>query len=120
MVEVPDDVHVAAGRRMAREQPMLHFLYREIDALNAPRTREDLGALLRAAGAPTCDEASGVRAPVLFIVGEEDPLIPPPVIEAAARCFPDARVERVPEAGHSVYFERPDAFNALVERFVAS
>jgi pimeloyl-ACP methyl ester carboxylesterase len=42
------------------------------------------------------------------------------VLEAAARCFPDASVERVPAAGHSVYFERPDGFNAIVERFLAA
>jgi pimeloyl-ACP methyl ester carboxylesterase len=57
--------------------------------------------------------------PVLFIVGEEDPLIPPAVIKLAAACFPNARVERVPNAGHSVYFERPTTFNALVGRFLA-
>ena len=31
---------------------------------------------------------------------------------------PGARLEIVPDTGHSVYFERPEAFNALVEGFV--
>ena len=31
-----------------------------------------------------------------------------------------ARLARVPEAGHSVYWERPDAFNRLVDEFLAA
>ena len=116
---VPDFIHVAAGARMHREQPELHFLYTEIDALNEPRTREEIGAILRAAGSPTAEDVAGLAVPVLFIAGEEDPLIPPPVLEAAAAHFRDARVVRVPEAGHSVYFERAEKFNGIVDNFLS-
>jgi pimeloyl-ACP methyl ester carboxylesterase len=34
--------------------------------------------------------------------------------------MPDARVEQVAAAGHSVYFERADVFNRLVEEFLAA
>jgi pimeloyl-ACP methyl ester carboxylesterase len=40
------------------------------------------------------------------------------VVEAAAQCVPGARFELVPKAGHSVYFERPEVFNSLVEGFL--
>ncbi|MEX2246562.1 MAG: alpha/beta hydrolase [Dehalococcoidia bacterium] len=115
----PEGVHVAAGARMAREQPPLCFLYAEIDALNPPRPREELLALLASAGSPTPEEVAGLERPVLFIAGEEDPVIPAPVVEAAATHFRDARVIRVPAAGHSVYFERPTAFNRIVEDFLS-
>jgi pimeloyl-ACP methyl ester carboxylesterase len=116
----PSGAHVAAGARMAREQPALSFLYSEIDALNPPRTREELGRLLASAGSPSQDEVAALHIRVLFVVGEEDPLIPPPMLEAAAESFRRARVVRVPEAGHSVYFERAARFNQLVEEFLAS
>ena len=60
-----------------------------------------------------------LRMPVLFIAGEEDVVIPPRVVELAASHVPGARFERVPEAGHSVYFERPATFNAILEKFLS-
>lgn len=116
---LPAGVHPAAGPRMAEEQPALAFLYAQLDALNRPRTQPELLALLAAAGAPAAAEVAKLDIPVLFIVGEEDFVIPPAVIEAAAKLVPGARLERVPAAGHSVYFERPARFNELVEEFLA-
>jgi len=116
----PEGVHPAAGARMLREQPDLAFLYSEIDALNPPRERSDLGKLIQSCGTVSPEEAAALSVPGLVVVGEEDIVIQPPVIEAAARCVPGARLERVPEAGHSVYFERADVYNALIEAFLAS
>ncbi len=105
---------------MLREQPELAFLYAEIDALNPPRERAELGKLIQSCGTVTAEEADTLAIPVLFIAGEEDIVIQPSIIEAAARCVPGARIERVPEAGHSVYFERAGVYNALVESFLDS
>ncbi|MEX0749373.1 MAG: alpha/beta hydrolase [Dehalococcoidia bacterium] len=116
----PEGVHPAAGARMRDEQPDLAFLYAEIDALNPPRERAQLGELIRSCGNVSAEEAAGVKLPVLFIAGEEDIVIQPPIIDAAAGCFPNASVERVAKAGHSVYFERADIYNALVDKFLAS
>jgi len=55
--------------------------------------------------------------PVLFISGKEDIVFPPPAAAALARLVPGAKLESVPEAGHSVYFERPEIFNRLVSDF---
>jgi pimeloyl-ACP methyl ester carboxylesterase len=112
----PGEIHPAAGDRMHREQPALHFLYQEIAALSpadaAPRA-------IASAPAAHADAARMLSVPVLFIVGDEDAVIPPPLIELAAAQIPGARVERVPQAGHSVYFERPAVFNAVLDRFLS-
>jgi pimeloyl-ACP methyl ester carboxylesterase len=118
LAALPPGVHPAAGERMFREQPVLHFLYTEVQALSAQRSFEEMNAIIRAAGTVTPDELSGFDIATLFITGEEDVVIPPSVIDLAAALFPRARVERVPNAGHSVYFEHADAFNAVVERFL--
>jgi len=118
--DLPPGIHPAAGARMAREQPDLAFLYAEIDGLNPPRTREELVALLRAAGAPSLDDVARLAMPVLFIAGEEDIVIPPGVLEIVAGRIPGARLVRVPEAGHSVYFERAAAFNAILDEFFST
>jgi 3-oxoadipate enol-lactonase len=115
---LPAGVHPAAGSRMAQEQPALHFLYAQINALNAPRSLSALGTLLCGVGAPTAASVHALDLPVLFIAGAEDLVIPPRVLEIATACFRNARLESVPAAGHSVYFERPQAFNAIVERFL--
>ncbi|MDP9237286.1 MAG: alpha/beta hydrolase [Chloroflexota bacterium] len=113
-----EGAHPAAGVRMRREQPGLYFLYEEIGALNEERTGAEIMTLLRAAGAPTLAEVSALTMPALFIAGDEDVLIPPAVLDLAAAAIPGARVERVAEAGHSVYFERAQQFNAILETFL--
>ena len=60
-----------------------------------------------------------MNVPVLFIEGDVDMLIPPNVIRAAQRLIPGARLQMVADAGHSVYFERPDEFNRVLDAFLA-
>jgi pimeloyl-ACP methyl ester carboxylesterase len=57
--------------------------------------------------------------PVLCLTGEEDVVIPPAAVAVLASIIPGARLASVPEAGHSVYWERPEAFNRLVDEFLA-
>jgi pimeloyl-ACP methyl ester carboxylesterase len=111
--------HPAAGERMAREQPALSFLYGQINDLNGSRSLEQVSALLTSAAAPTPEDIAPLDLPVLFITGEEDIVIPPQVIDIAASYFHRATLEHVAAAGHSVYFERPAQFNAIIERFLA-
>jgi 3-oxoadipate enol-lactonase len=57
--------------------------------------------------------------PLLCITGQEDVVIPPAAVAVLASIVPGARLEGVPEAGHSVYWERPAVFNRLVDEFLA-
>ena len=63
------------------------------------------------------DQLATLRVPTLFVVGTEDEIFPPAWIADAAARIPGARVEVVPDAGHSPYFEQPEAWNALVREF---
>ena len=58
------------------------------------------------------------KIPVLFIVGAEDQLIPPPIIEAMHRSMPGSELVKVPGAGHSVYFEKPEDYNRILMDFL--
>jgi 3-oxoadipate enol-lactonase len=109
-----------AGERMAREQPRLHFLYREIANASAAFDRAELRKRLYAMANRSPDVLQGFMMPALFITGEEDIAnFPPFIADALAALMPNARVEHVPEAGHSVYFQRPDVFNRLVDDFLS-
>ena len=105
---------LSAGFR--KQNPELANLYLQISRTNPPRPESGAPALEGPRGA----QLSEMKVPTLFIVGEEDELTPPHVIEAAAGFIPGARVTRVPEAGHSVYFEQPEIFNFEVFRFISS
>jgi 3-oxoadipate enol-lactonase len=114
-------IHPAAGERMASEQPALHFLYQEINALNgdrwSPSNPPPGAALVPIVGR---QDLQGFAVPTLFIIGDEDIVIPPRLLELGAAAVPSGRVARVPNAGHSVYFERPTEFNRLVDEFLVS
>ena len=52
-----------------------------------------------------------MNVPTLLIGGDADLAVAPPMLRAIARHLPDAELIFVPEAGHSVYWEQPEAFN---------
>ena len=111
------DIHPAAGERMAREQPALHHLYRQIDLLNADLDKDALRRKLRAACTVGPERLAGLRMPVLCITGEEDVVIPPAAVRALAGTLPSSSFAQCPAAGHSVYFERAAWFNERVGGF---
>ena len=82
-------IHPAAGERMARAMRTLPV-----------------------------SKLKGIRTPVLFISGTEDIVFPPPAAVALAAVVPGSKLERVPEAGHSVYFERAPRFNEVISSFL--
>jgi len=110
-------IHPAAGERMAQEQPALEFLYREIDRLSNV-DKEGLRAKLQAAKSLPASELKRLTIPVLFVTGDEDVVFPPAAAVALANLVRGAKLESVPQAGHSVYFQRPEIFNRLVSNFL--
>ena len=89
-------------------------LYLQISRTNPPR-HQATGVM---SGGPSGAVLSEMKVPTMFIVGKEDDLIPPHVIELASGHIAGSVVVRVPDAGHSVYFENADVFNFEVGRFI--
>jgi pimeloyl-ACP methyl ester carboxylesterase len=58
-----------------------------------------------------------VRVPALVVWGENDGIVTPDYGEKLGRSLPDARFERVAQAGHYPQIERPDAVADLIEGF---
>jgi len=111
-------IHVAAGARMAAEQPALHQLYRHIDDMNAPLDKEAIRARLMAGRTRAPEELMGAGCPTLLISGDEDIVMPPFAADAIAAVVPGARVAHIANAGHSAYFERAAVFNRHLEEFL--
>jgi pimeloyl-ACP methyl ester carboxylesterase len=108
----------AGGERMAREQPALAQLYRQIHQL----TPADFKTAVRGRIRKLRDQPPSVLAklpmPVLFHMGEEDCVYPAAAGPILAKHAPRGRAITVPKAGHSVYFERAAQFNRDIDEFL--
>lgn len=112
--------HPAAGETMRHEQPTLNFLYWQITSLN-PESVAEARKLLRddRVQLSTADLRK-LKVATLFIAGEEDIVIPPAVVGAAASLVEGSRFVTFPKSGHSVHFERAPMWNRLVDDFLSS
>lgn len=90
-------------------------LYSAIASFNGVDRRTLTGSL-GAGVTPAKLAATGV--PVLFLVGAEDALFPPPLVRRVHEQVRGSRFVEIPEAGHSAYFESPAAFNEAVLQYL--
>jgi 2-succinyl-6-hydroxy-2,4-cyclohexadiene-1-carboxylate synthase len=67
---------------------------------------------------PIHDALARVGAPICLAVGDEDLKFQALAAEMSQE-LPNARVEIVPEAGHSAHTDNPAAFLELARRFIA-
>lgn len=68
---------------------------------------------------PVTEEIGQIKAPTLVIVGEHDTATPPARARRIASLISGARLEVVPESGHSSTIEQPEAITALLTSFLA-
>jgi pimeloyl-ACP methyl ester carboxylesterase len=68
---------------------------------------------------PIRDRLSDIECPVLVVWGEKDRLVPVRDAHEFGRLISHARVVVWPDTGHVAMLERPAAFNALVDEFIA-
>ncbi len=76
-------------------------------AIRALMTRPDSTPLL-----------SSIHCPTLIVVGEEDVITPPKLSEDMHRAVAGSELVVIRQAGHLSNLEQPDAFNAVLARFL--
>jgi pimeloyl-ACP methyl ester carboxylesterase len=113
--------HPAVAPDFFERHPERATLYQQLGGFGDPKLADVLPALV----ATRHDAAALAKlgCPALLVVGEVDGLFSPEVIFASAKQLPPtcrARVVTIPRAGHSPYFEEPDAWNRALEEFLAS
>ncbi|MGQ9366055.1 alpha/beta fold hydrolase [Azospirillum sp. A39] len=62
--------------------------------------------------------AARYDGPTLFVGGSRSDYITPDTAPAIAAAFPAARTAMLPDAGHWLHAERPEAFTAILEGFL--
>lgn len=108
--------HPALGASLVRRDPGRAYLYQMLGAFGEPELAKLAPALF---GTVVSDEKlAALAGRVLFVVGDEDALFPPAAIRASAAKVPGARVVEIADAGHSPYFEQPEAWNRAVAEFL--
>jgi pimeloyl-ACP methyl ester carboxylesterase len=109
-------VHPALGASLVTRDPARAYLYQMLGAFGEPELAKIAPALF---GTIVADERlAALAGRVLFIVGAEDGLFPPAAIRASAAKVAGARVVEIPDAGHSPYFEQPEAWNRAAAEFL--
>ena len=110
-------VHPAVDASFSVSRPALAYLYQAIGRMGTA----DPDVIIPRMGLVTHDasEAARLTMPVLCIVGDRDPLVPPVVVHELAALLPRARVVEIAGCGHSPYFEDADAWNDAVRAFLA-
>ncbi len=118
LAPAPASIERAFAPGFPKRDPARAFLYREINALTLAANQPAAAAQNSPAPSPDLGPLLDKKIPVLFIVGEQDQLIPPPIIEAMHKKVPGSQLIKVAGAGHSVYFEKPDDYNRIVTDFL--
>lgn len=94
------------------------LLYAQISSFNCI----DPSVITRALGSANLgvdtDTLSNYQVPTLFVCADHDILFPPAYIEALANSLRGAKFVNLGDAGHSSYFELPDAFNDVLQAFI--
>lgn len=96
--------------------PERTFLYLQIASFNSVTRKTLKGQTPRW----TPQTLADAKRPVLFVVGEHDVICPPRFIRLLHELVPGSRFEIIEGAGHSAYFEAPEAFNRLLLDYLDS
>ncbi len=106
-------------------QPQSHFLYAALGRLNArlqvrgPDYVERFEAAYRGMRDAPVQDYSAFSTPSLFIVGGADAMITPRLIRGVAEAVPGAAMVEIPQAGHYLPAEQPQAYAEAVSTFLA-
>ena len=106
---------LAYSPRLRDDRPEMAFLYDEISGLNRPLSEILPGGLPNEIDP---GRLASLETPLLWVVGSEDPLVPPAAVQEGHRLTPGSQYFEVAETGHSVYFERAAQFNARLRTFL--
>lgn len=110
--------HPALGQRFSEREPERAHLYQSLGRMGSAEPAVVLPRLV--ATTHDASEAAALTMPVLCVVGELDPLFPPPSVRALSGLLPDARVVELAGCGHSPSFEDAPAWNAAVRDFLGT
>ncbi len=103
---------------LRNERPDLAYLYRQIGRLNPPRPKDFLAPIPGYIGS-SAKRLGELEIPILYLVGADDQITPRHIVELSHKEVPGSQFDVIEGAGHSAYFEKADAWNKRVLRFLS-
>jgi pimeloyl-ACP methyl ester carboxylesterase len=91
-------------------------LYESINNFNTQFSWDKLRTLLGKEDVVQLEQLQQLSCPTLIVAGAEDPLFPTTLLESFLPYFSEAELVEITDAGHSPYFEQPEAFNQILEK----
>ncbi|QZA87677.1 alpha/beta hydrolase [Salinarchaeum sp. IM2453] len=64
------------------------------------------------------DRVDQIQIPIQLVAGENDKLTPPAEHEKLQKLLPEAELDIIPDAGHLVMLEQPEAVNSSISAFL--
>jgi pimeloyl-ACP methyl ester carboxylesterase len=111
-------IEVFFAPRTITERPQVVQAYAEV-SMKYPAGMEILQRQYEAvAGHDTYDRLDRITAPTLVLTGEQDVLIPPGNSEILAERIPGAELLVIPDGGHQIMIEQPQACNKAIVAFL--
>jgi pimeloyl-ACP methyl ester carboxylesterase len=105
--------------RWFRDPEKMAGLRRDSETYPYPQTPEMFARQCDAAVAfDLLDRLERIASPTHVIAGAEDIFTPPRFSEEIAAAIPGARLTVLPEVGHGMFWETPEAFNAALRQFL--
>ena len=111
----------ALAEHTYERSPEVAFLYRQLRGTNPPRPRDFLAPTPRRMnyrGGGVAARLADMGVPVQWLVGEHDRVVAPELIRRCHELTPGSRFRLIADAGHSSYFEQPEAWNDAVLGFI--
>lgn len=105
----------ALSKDFQQRNPALTELFLQLNSFNKANRFN-----VRADGyrGPTPEEVANTGVPVMFILGANDCVADPNVLRKAHKLVTGSRLVEFPGAGHSVYWEQPEAWSFIVRGFL--
>lgn len=100
-----------------RRDPAKTFLFRQMGTFNVAKMA-DLRNLN--VDGPSVEQVRAAHLPLCLLAGELDAVLSAETVRAAGALLPEAVLEIVPGAPHSMYWEAPELFNQALDRFLTS
>ena len=110
-----DQLERVLGRAFPESEPEKTCLYQALASFNATNRGNLEGEWGREY---TPAELQELGVPILFVVGEADPLVPPKLVHELSSMISGSFVAEISDAGHSPYYEKPTEFNDSLLSFL--
>ncbi|XVU29860.1 alpha/beta fold hydrolase [Actinoplanes sp. CA-054009] len=99
------------SKAFQENEPAKTFLFQQMGTFNVAKMA-DLKNL--STGGPTIEEVVASGLDITFLAGEKDAVLSAATVRRAHELVKGSRLSLIPDAPHSMYWERPDLFNAAV------